>query len=152
MVILSNNGVSMVWAEEGKIYKRQPKTMTDNEIYCLTKLADSKPPMVPRAKLIDIEVIEMEYVQPTPVTDRDLFLAMCRLSLHRLKEAGIRHGDLTSPHLIPHKNMAFVIDFGESRVFCDPRPDKRPEGDTHWMTQSANYHLINSGLEGIEEL
>jgi tRNA A-37 threonylcarbamoyl transferase component Bud32 len=46
---------------------------------------------------------------------------------------GVRHGDLTSPHVIVRNNSPIVIDWAESRVFTDPAPDKREEGDSYWM-------------------
>jgi len=53
--------------------------------------------------------------------------------LTALIEAGVRHGDLTHYAVIVKDNKPFLIDFAESRLMGDPRPDKRPEGDRYWL-------------------
>jgi len=135
-MLLSDNGVSKVWKDGLWVYKRQPKFMTDNEIWCLKKMWESG--YVPFAEQIEIELIRMRILRSEIITDKDLFMFHVGPLLEAMEQAGIRHGDLTSPHIIPIKNRPRIIDWGESRVMCDPRESKRPEGDEYWLTKSMN--------------
>lgn len=136
---LSGNGVSRVWMpNDHEVWKWQPKTMTENEVYALTELAQTG--FVPSFHREDLETIVMEYIQPEPITDVAHFRNNCKLFLNVLRVVELRHGDLTVPHIFPVRNSIVVIDWGESRVVCDPRPDKRPEGDSYWMSKTM-YEL-----------
>jgi len=132
MSLITDNGISRVWREDGWIWKRQPKYMTDNEIYALLSLKDSG--YVPYAEQVDIELIRMQDLgEGQPVTNREAFMAHEYLVLAALQRAGIRHGDLTKYAVIVRGNKPYLIDFGESRMWDDPRPDKRREGDAYWL-------------------
>lgn len=139
-VNLSGNSVSRVWRDRDLIYKRQPKFLTDNEIWCLQKLYPSG--YVPRAWQVDVDVIGMQYIQPRPVEWPGQFMTHYERIIEALEEAGIRHGDLSIYSVIPCGTKPYLIDFAESRLHCDPRIDKRPEGDKYLlyttMEQYAN--------------
>ena len=65
---LSGNSVSSVWLDDdGTIHKVQPKYLCDNEWWMLDVLRDSG--FVPKAKLIGIEEISMEFIESEEITD-----------------------------------------------------------------------------------
>jgi tRNA A-37 threonylcarbamoyl transferase component Bud32 len=136
VTLISNNGVSKVWADGDWIFKRQPKTLTDNEIYALERLVHYG--YVPYAEQVEIELVRIERVRKQNVTNPKEFLKHIDLVLAVFKEAEIRHGDLTKPHILPVDNRPIIVDWGESRAMCDPRPDKRREGDEYWLKKSMN--------------
>ena len=114
------------------VHKHQPKYLTDNEYGFLRYMAARSSygyRYVPWVKRIGIEELEMEYIEPEEVTDADEFMSHLPQVLYALKEAGIRHGDLTEYAIIPHKNRPIIIDFAEARWINDPIPPKRPEPD-----------------------
>lgn len=133
-MIISDNGVSRVELIDNKIYKFQPKFLTDNEIYILKLLYPSG--YVPKAKRADVEVIEMQYIEPEIVTNPDVLMWHFSKVLKMLSDYQIRHGDLTVRNILVNKNKPYIIDWSESRLFCDPRPDKRREGDEHWLVKT----------------
>lgn len=134
-MIISDNGVSRVWRENGHVYKKQPKYLTDNEIYALQVLAETG--YVPRAERIDKETVRMEDLgQSEPVTDASAFMVHLDRVLNVLRECSLRHGDLTKYALIVKNNRPYIIDWGESRHWYDPRPDKRREGDEYWLSKT----------------
>lgn len=136
---ISDNGVSRVYLKDGYIYKEQPKFLTDNEIYCLDQLHPYN--FVPRAKLIHIELIRLEYIKPAAYRPEwyESIQEQYRVILKVLKKVGIRHGDLTEKNiLLSETGRIYVIDFSESRLACDPRPDKRREGDKYWMEYTVS--------------
>ena len=117
------------------VFKRQPKYLTDNEIFALKALEGSG--YVPLATQEGNEVIRMEYLgRSEEVDDQKEFLSHYRLILKALANANIRHGDLTRYALIIKNNRPIMIDFGESRYFTDPRPDKRRGGDAYWLAKT----------------
>ena len=135
VTLISDNGISKVWRERGMIWKKQPKYMTDNEAYALEVLYPSG--YVPWAKRMGIDLICMEDLGKTqPVTDPETFMKHKNKILEALRETGLRHGDLTHYALIVKDNKPYVIDWGESRTWDDPRPDKRREGDKYWLTKT----------------
>lgn len=135
MTVVSDNGVSKVWRRDGHIYKKQPKFMADNEIYALQVLAPTG--YVPKAKRVDKETIRMEDLgQSEPVTNAQEFMSHLPKVLQALEDAALRHGDLTTYAVIVKGNKPYIIDWGESRHWYDPRPDKRREGDRHWLTKT----------------
>jgi RIO-like serine/threonine protein kinase len=136
---LSGNSVSTVWYEDGFIFKKQPKYLTDNEWYALDLLRNSG--FVPQAARLGIETIQMEPIVRQRITDPEMFRMQCMLFLAKLQEVGLRHGDLTPPHVFPYQNSPVVIDWGESRHVLDPRPDKRPEGDERWLDETIKALL-----------
>lgn len=130
--VISNNGISRVWlGGDGYIYKQQPKYLTDNEIWGLERMYQFG--YAPKAEQVGIETVRMEYILRNIVTDRDKFMYHYAFVLKALKDAGIRHGDLSEYSVLVRDNTPILIDFAESRVICDPRPDKRPEGDRYWL-------------------
>jgi tRNA A-37 threonylcarbamoyl transferase component Bud32 len=134
IILSTRNRQSKVWLDDGFIYKSQPKYLTDNEIWCLKRM--EKYGVVPKAEQIEIELIKMEFIEPQPITNETTFLFHCNVFLHRLEKESIRHGDLTTPHILTLRNRPYIIDWAESRHWHDPRPDKRPEGDAHWFNKT----------------
>jgi RIO-like serine/threonine protein kinase len=131
---------SKVWQVNGHIYKSQPKYLMDNECWCLDRMA--KYLCVPEYERLELELIRMELIVPEPITDIDAFMSNALLFVRRMKKEAIRHGDLTRPHVFPVGNRVVVIDWAESRMWGDPRPDKRPEGDIHWMKTTAKELIL----------
>lgn len=134
MKVLKDNGISKVSQNGLFIYKKQPKFLTDNEIYCLKTMYHTG--YVPYAEQVAIDTIRLEYIGETPVTSFDVVTYHFARILKVLNDAGIRHGDLTRPNVLIRGNRPYVIDFSESRLACDPRIDKRPEGDEYWLKRT----------------
>lgn len=130
---------SKVWRVDNYVYKSQPKYLMDNEIWCMSTMYESG--YVPKCKRLDVELMRMDYIAQTPVSDIKQFMHHALAFIRKLKGAGIRHGDLTAPHVIPFNNSVFVIDWAESRIWGDPRPDKREEGDMYWMEKTIKELL-----------
>jgi RIO-like serine/threonine protein kinase len=119
---------SIVWLKDGRIYKSQPKYNTDIEYHFLKLLEPSG--YVPQdVRQEDVELISMEYIPPQQVTNINVFTSHYKPILRALKDAGIRHGDLTNQSLLIKNNKPIMIDFGESRWITDPIPSKRPDSD-----------------------
>lgn len=134
-MLISDNGVSRVWREDGWVYKKQPKHLTDNEWWALQNLSQTG--YVPYAEKAGIETIRMEDLgKSEPVTDAAAFMHHRDIILQTLKDYGLRHGDLTTYAIIVKDNKPMIIDWAESRTFTDPRPDKRREGDAYWLTET----------------
>lgn len=126
---------SKIWREGGWVYKKQHAFMAANELWCLRQMAASG--YVPKAEMVDGETLRTSDLGTSdPVTDREAFVRHLPLVLSALQQAGIRHGDLTEYAVIVKDNKPYLIDFSESRLACDPRPDKRPEGDEFWLRQT----------------
>lgn len=136
MNFIKDTGYSQVWEEDGYIYKRQPKYLTDNEVHALTLMVPDG--WVPEFQRVELEVIRMQKLVNVPLTNPGVFRRRCLLLLDDMKKSRLRHGDLTRPHLFhTERDWPMVIDWGESRVWGDTRPDKRPEGDLYWMQTSC---------------
>ena len=135
---------SKTWLSEDGLwyYKEQPKTLCDNEVWCLNRML--KYGYAPEVERVDTEVIRTRYIERLPVTSYKGFMWHLPMVLHALEKEGIRHGDLSIYGVIPHDNKPYLIDFAESRLACDPRPDKRPEGDEHWLTQTMEYFALGN--------
>jgi tRNA A-37 threonylcarbamoyl transferase component Bud32 len=133
-MIISDNGISKVWREGDFAFKQQPKFLTDNEIYCLHIMY----PCVPFAEQVSIDTIKLQWIGETEITDFDLLSFNFLEILRVLDDADLRHGDLTKPNILIRDNKPFVIDWSESRLACDPRPDKRREGDEYWLKRTLN--------------
>jgi len=127
---------SIVWIENGRIYKRQPKHNTDNEYYYLRTL--EKTGYVPQdVRMEDIETVSMEYIPSQKVTNPDEFKNHLLPILDALSKHGIRHGDLTDLSVLIKDNRPIVIDFGESRWKPDPIQDKRDfANDAHYLYEA----------------
>lgn len=133
--VISDNGVSRVWREGDWVYKQQPKHLTDNEIWCINQMAPSG--YAPDGVQTSVDTIKMEDLgRSEEVGDRHAFMGHLPLALAALAKAGIRHGDLTEYSVIVKGDWPWLVDFGESRVACDPRPDKRREGDRYWLART----------------
>jgi serine/threonine-protein kinase RIO1 len=134
-VLISDNGVSRVWRRDGLVHKRQPKYLTDNEIYALHHLYDTG--YVPFAEQTAIDTVAMEDLgKSEPVTNSGAFMQHRAKILRMLEKKGLRHGDLTTYSIIVKNNKPMLIDWGESRTWNDPRPDKRREGDKYWLSKT----------------
>jgi len=132
---LSHRNRSSTVVTDGRyVYKTQPKYLTDNEFYALLTMLDSG--YVPRASQIGLETIRILFLAATPITDVSMFMSFCQPLLDAMKKRGLRHGDLTSYSVIPVLNRPMIIDWAESRMLDDPRPDKRPEGDAFWLRRT----------------
>lgn len=123
-----------VWREDDWVYKRQPLTMTETELYCLQAMQPSG--YVPKVERVDLELIRTRFIPDEPVTHQEVFWRHYHSVLAALDTVGIRHGDLTDHALRVRYNRPYLIDFAESRPKCSPIPDKRPEGDAHWLGQA----------------
>ena len=134
-MLISENGISTVWRKDGWVYKKQPKHLCDNEAYALQHLYDTG--YVPYAERLTIETVRMKDLgKSEPVTDSEAFMQHLAKILKMLEEKGLRHGDLTSYAIIVKDNKPYIIDWAESRTWDDPRPDKRREGDKHWLSKT----------------
>lgn len=109
--------------------------MTDNEIWILQRLYSYG--YVPYAEQVEIELIRMEYIKSMPVINPSKLRSHIPKILDMLDKEGVRHGDLTNANIIISNNdHPCIVDWSESRLSCDPRPDKRPEGDEYWLTNA----------------
>jgi RIO-like serine/threonine protein kinase len=134
MKIIKEHPCSKVWEDQGSIYKWQPKFLTENEIWCLEKMLPTG--FVPKAERVELEIIRMEIIKDETPTDAHLLMQRTKGALVALERCGIRHGDLTRPNVLIKDNSPVLIDFSESRLATDPRPDKRPEGDRYWLART----------------
>lgn len=134
--LLTDNSISIVWrGHDGYIYKRSIPFLIENEIFFLDLLSDSG--FVPSATRIDKYTIRMEDLGETEkVDDVGSFSFMMGELYGILQKRKIRHGDLTKYSIIVKNNRPYLIDFAESRLFHDPRDDKRPEGDGYWIQKT----------------
>ena len=116
------------------VRKIQPKTMADREFSALMTLKDTG--FVPEAWRMGQEKIDLKRVFPSPVTDVDKFRDRCDSFLSVLDLYGLRHGDLTVPHVLPVDNSPIIIDWSECRWDDEPIPDKRVRGDRYWLSKT----------------
>ena len=117
------------------VHKNAPKYYIDNEEWALQLLADTG--YVPLCERLDKESLLIEYIQRQPIGNPDDFRKHCGNVLAILKEHEIRHGDLTRYSVIPCHNKPYLVDWSESRILSDPRPDKRREGDEYWLMRTC---------------
>jgi len=129
--LLSDNGISIVYHYSRVVYKRSIPFLIENELWCLEQMEFSG--FVPAASRWDKYTISMLYIERQPITDKDLFLSYREPLMDALDNVKIRHGDITKYAIIPNDNRPYLIDFAESRIREDPRPDKRPKGDEYWI-------------------
>jgi RIO-like serine/threonine protein kinase len=140
MRFIKDTGYSKVWEKDGFIWKSQPKYLMDNEVHALTLLVPDG--WVPEFERVELELLRMQKLINAPVTDPAKFSHRCHLFYEDMRRAGLRHGDLTRPHIFTtENNWPMFIDWGESRVLGDPRPDKRREGDMHWIQKTVREIL-----------
>lgn len=140
--LLKDHPLSRVSLLDGHIYKWQPLHLTQNEIWCLEEMFYSG--FVPYAERVALEIIRMEFIEDEPPTDAALFLRNVDSALRALAVCGIRHGDLTRPNVLVRDNLPILLDFSESRLVTDPRPDKRLGGDSFWLKCTIQGILIES--------
>jgi tRNA A-37 threonylcarbamoyl transferase component Bud32 len=138
---MSDNGVSKVWREGKWVYKKQPKFLTENEVWCLEELAHTG--YVPLVERVELEVIKTIFCHRGIPGSEVALLNNARKFLIILHNHGIRHGDLTLPNVIINGDSFFVVDWAESRLRGDPRPDKRTEGDEYWLKKTIQKALEN---------
>ena len=124
---------------DGWMYKQSNAAFVANEYEMLTRMADSG--YTPQARKLSDNIVAVEdlgdqYESWHSVTDEEAFMSHLPLVLDALKEAGIRHGDLTKFSVIVVDNKPMLIDFAQSRDIGDWRPDKRPEGDRYWLERT----------------
>lgn len=136
MDYIKDTGYSQVWEQGDYIYKRQPSYLMANEVHALTLLVPDG--WVPEFDRVELELLRMQKLVNVPLTDPVKFRQRCLFLLDDMKLSGLRHGDLTRPHLFHTEgNWPMLIDWGESRILGDPRPDKREEGDQYWMERTC---------------
>lgn len=142
-VVLSNNGISHVVLHRSSntIYKRSIPFLIENEIYWLNRMTEygkgavGKISYVPgNVQRFDKYTISMDYLgESEPVDDKTLFTVRWGRVKSALTFIKVRHGDLTPPNVIVRNDMPHILDWAESRFADDPRPDKRPLGDRHYL-------------------
>jgi RIO-like serine/threonine protein kinase len=140
--VLKDHPLSRVWIDGGWLYKWQPKFLTENEIWCLEKIYLSR--FVPYAERVELEIIRMEFIEDEAPTNGKLLLKHTDIALQALAICGIRHGDLTRPNVLVKDNRPILLDFSESRLVTDPRPDKRPGSDKFWLKCTVQEILIGN--------
>lgn len=140
--MVKDHPCSRVWLYGTHIYKWQPKHLTENEIWCLEAMAMSN--FVPIAERVELEIIRMEFITDENASNAKLLLNNVEHALRWLALCGIRHGDLTRPNVLVKDNRPILLDFSESRLVTDPRPDKRPGGDGFWLRCTIQGILIEN--------
>lgn len=136
------NRESIVWlAEDGFVYKNQPKVLADNEWYALESLSFLLPRYVPVAWRVDDETIKMHRIVCEQVTEPEIFMDHYDRVLQTFRYASLRHGDLTNHSVLVVNNKPMIIDWAESRMWDDPRPDKRREGDAYWLKRTMTEYV-----------
>ena len=138
-VVLKKDQFSEVWREGDWVYKRQHEFLADNEVWCLRQMWPSG--YVPYVEMIDRDLIRTRFIGRRGPYQTDLGIESLMLHvpkmLEALRAAGIRHGDLTEYSILLNHNLhPYIIDFSESRLWDDPRPEKRSEGDEYWLTRT----------------
>lgn len=144
--LLSNNKIAKVYrGHNGWIYKRSIPFLIENELWCLEKMQDTG--FVPEVKRYDKYTLQIEDLgESDQVFDKELFRANMYNLYGSLRRKGIRHGAITKYAIIVKKDWPYLIDFAESRLIDDPRPDKRKEGDRFWIERTI--HEIIPTMEG----
>ena len=130
---ISNNGIAQVWrANDGYIYKHSIPFLTENEFFFLSTLSSTG--YTPHAERVDKYTIKMQDLGKSEgIINLPNFIAKCHNFLNALGNYGIIHGDLTAPHIIIKNNHPYIIDWAESRLFCERRENKRPGTDAEWL-------------------
>jgi RIO-like serine/threonine protein kinase len=134
MKIIKEDKFSIVWRSGDWVYKQQHEFLHRNELWCYQRMYPTG--YVLLAEEHNRNTIKMPYVDSISHPFGWELKPHYRPILDALKFAGIRHGDLTKYALlfpVEDERRVYVIDFAESRLWDDPRPDKRPEGDGYWL-------------------
>jgi len=135
------NGISVIYVDVPRVYKRSIPFLIENELWILEYLRETR--YVPLATRFDKYTLEIEFIKSEPVTSATIFEYHCNEFLKILEKSGITHGDLTEANIIVRDNKPIVIDWAESRLRGDPRPAKRLEGDRYWMQKAMENILGN---------
>ena len=149
--LISDNKISRVYFLQTStvplIYKRSIPYLIENERWALEQL---KGQFAPRIKgLIDKYTLCIEYIDNQRIANPSKFMRECKSALKYFHNWGLRHGDLTVPHIRVINDSPVVIDWGESRVILDRRKDKRERDDYWWMWFSMNEILEKNGFEKV---
>jgi len=143
MDLIKDSGYGKVWLADGFVYKQQPKFLMDNEVHALSIMRSYG--YAPDFTRVELEILRMEILVNVPLQSPILFRQRCHLLLSDMEKEGLRHGDITTPHLFVTKgDFPMLIDWAESRTIGDPRPDKRPQGDQFWMTMTCEKIIEES--------
>jgi len=146
MTLISDNGISIVHrANDGFIYKHSIPYLINNEFAFLQELYSTG--FVPSCERHDKYTLKVEDLgESEPVVRKRVFMDSCQHFFRALKTLGIRHGDLTRPHIIVKNDKPKVIDWAEARWSCDSADDKRPEGDEYWLRKTMEQILEESNV------
>lgn len=142
--LVSDNGISYVFkGRDGWYYKRSIPYLVNNEYSFLMHMGITG--FVPMVYRFDKYTLRIEDVGMNhPVSDEKKFNDVCKEFMFELGKLGIRHGDLTAPHVIVTEYSGiYVLDWAESRWQNDPAPDKRVEGDEYWMNKTRLEKMRN---------
>jgi hypothetical protein len=125
----------------GRIEKVQPKVLCDNEWYALGILGPLGWAPWPSVRK-GLEEIVMPCYSNSDIIFEQSFRRKCYDFLDALESCGLRHGDLQPPNIfVITDNLVswpLVIDWSESRDWCDRRENKRPGPDEFWLIDSMN--------------
>ncbi len=142
--IISDNGISIVYNHQNMIFKRSIPFLIENEFYFLNRMRERADDeinpygFVPFVKRVDKYTIQLENIKNEPVTDKEYFMSWKDKLYQHLQSCGIRHGDITTANILVRDNQPFLIDWAESRFINTLIPDKRSEGDFHWLEKTWN--------------
>lgn len=121
------------------VYKKADPKIIDTEYKFLMRLRNTG--YVPNVRRINKEVLKIQKIPYTKITDKREWFSHYKKILNCLKSNNIKHGDLTSANIIPYKNKPYIIDFSESINLDDPHKiTKRPEEDSFWLKRGMIYH------------
>lgn len=133
--ILSDNGISIVMRSNDYIYKRSIPFLIENELWMLNHMLRTG--FVPPVERFDKYTIKIgDLGMSELVTDQYIFNEEKIKLKSLLQYYEVRHGDITPPNIIVRDNHPFLIDWAESRLANDPRPDKRPPNDAYWIDKT----------------
>ena len=141
--LVSDNRISLVYEHGDVFYKRSIPYLINNEYYAIKAMEAVNAFFTPHCERLDKATLRFERILTARIEPRDTErIKQSAASFMRcLAEAGLRHGDLTPPHVLWDGYGLVVIDWAESRWAADPAPDKRPEGDPYWMEKTLKEKL-----------
>lgn len=140
MILMKMGDPSRVWlADDGWVYKRQAIHLAQNEIDAYRRMKPSG--YVPQVFETDNPaMIRMEFVDFEPVRNVEIFMSHYLKVLDAMFQVRLRHGDLSEYSVLVRDDRPLLIDWAESRLWDDMRPDKRPEGDAHWLLKTMQKY------------
>ena len=150
MIVLKQSPYAIVCQAGQWVYKIASIEFTLNEYRWTSAMA--KRGYAPVCLMLDAHTIRTRYLGNqaeswSSVTDPYEFLSHKPLLLGALKDAGVRHGDLTRYAVIVVDNKPYLIDFAQSRSIHSTLPDKRPQGDEFWLSKTMDEILEMSRKE-----